>query len=132
MNAARNHVRGVTLVEVACAIMLIGLISAVFFRVYDRQVQVAMGDQKSSKYFQDLGLFFDTFQTDLAMAREIAPKPDGVVLVLCTESGIEEIRYSKKGSEIERSFRGKSKLFYFANPNPKDVPFFFQVEEVSP
>jgi len=127
-----NRKKGVTLVEMVLAVCIVGILSGVVYRIFDRQVSQANSDDKSSKYYMDLGLLIETLNNDLAMARIVHPESDGVSLLVNPDGNPGSITYALKGNTIERTFRGAGKTFEFTNPNRKDSPLIFRVEEMNP
>lgn len=123
---------GVTLIEIAVAVCLVGIISGAVYLMFDRQVNQANSDGRSSQYYLDMGMFTETFYNDLAMAKAVCPNENGVSLLVNTDGNPGSITYSLQGNTIGREFRGIEKIFRFANPNRNESPLIFRVEETNP
>jgi len=130
LNRKRNT--GVTLIEIAVAVCIVGIISGMIYLLFDRKIDQANSDGKSSQYFLDIGIFSETFYNDLAMAKIVCPQGDGVSILVNTDGNPGSITYSLQGDKIEREFRGEIKVFRFTNPNRNESPLIFRVEEVIP
>lgn len=123
---------GVTLVEIAIVICLVGVIAGVFYRMVDRQIVQTNSDDKSSKYYLDLSLFVESLQADLAMTRAVHPESEGVSLLVNTDGVPASITYALKKNTVERAYRGSTKVFGFTHPNKSGSPLIFRIEEVQP
>lgn len=124
--------KGVTFIEITLTVCIVSFLAAVVFRVFDRQVSQANSDGEASKYYLNLGVFVETLHNDLAMAREIQPAPNVLTLLVKPDGNLETITYSLKGNQIERKFRGAGRFFSFNNPNRKETPLIFRIEEGTP
>lgn len=123
---------GMTLVEIAIVICLVGVIAGVFYRMVDRQIVQTNSDDKSSKYYLDLSLFIESLQADLAMTRAVHPESEGVSLLVNTDGTPASITYTLKKNTVERAYRGSMKVFGFTHPNKSGSPLIFRIEEVQP
>jgi prepilin-type N-terminal cleavage/methylation domain-containing protein len=128
----RKRSTGVTLIEISVAVCIVGIISGMIYLMFDRQVDQANSDGRSSQYFLDIGVFSETFYNDLAMAKAVCPHADGVSILINPDGNPGSITYSLQGNKIERDFRGEIKVFRFTNPNRNDSPLIFRVEEIIP
>ncbi|MFZ2960929.1 MAG: hypothetical protein WA705_28960 [Candidatus Ozemobacteraceae bacterium] len=122
---------GVTFVEMTLAICIVVFLAGIIYHVFDRQVSQAGGDERASKYYLGLGIFAESLNNDLAMARDIQPASNGLTLQVNPDGIPESVTYTRRGNKIERNFRGVSKYFEFNNPNRKETPLIFRVEEGS-
>ncbi|PKL41741.1 MAG: hypothetical protein CVV41_17550 [Candidatus Riflebacteria bacterium HGW-Riflebacteria-1] len=123
---------GVTLIEIAVAVCIVGIISGAIYLVFDRQTNQANIDSRSSQYYLDLGMFTETFYNDLAMTKAVCPNDNGVSLLVNPDGNPGSITYSLQGNTIGREFRGIEKVFRFTNPNRNGSPLIFRVEEINP
>ncbi|OGK12280.1 MAG: hypothetical protein A2W80_04610 [Candidatus Riflebacteria bacterium GWC2_50_8] len=123
---------GVTLIEIAVAVCLVGIISGATYLMFDRQTNQANSDSRSSQYYLDIGIFTETFYNDLAMAKAVCPNENGVSLLVNPDGNPGSITYSLQENTIEREFRGIEKVFRFTNPNRNGSPLIFRVEETNP
>jgi type II secretory pathway pseudopilin PulG len=123
---------GVTLVEIVVTICVILIVSVAIFQVFNERVSQSNNDSESSQYYLDFGLFAEAMNSDLAMTHVIQPLPNGISLSVRPDGNEESIIYSLNENTIERKFRGKKKIFRFTNPNRKESPLIFRIEEVKP
>lgn len=123
---------GVTFIEITLVICLVAFLAGVTYRVFDRQVEQTNSDDKASKHYMNLGVFVETLNNDLAMARAVQPASNALSLLVNTDGTPGTITYTLKGNTIERIFRGAARTFEFTNPNRKDTPLIFRVEEIQP
>ncbi|MBU1108954.1 MAG: hypothetical protein KKB51_19910 [Candidatus Riflebacteria bacterium] len=127
-----NRKAGVTLVEVAVVVCITAILSGVIYRMFGQQVDQVNNNSKSSQYYMDLGVFTETLKNDLAMSKAVQSNPDGMSLLVNPDGNPGSITYSLQGNKIAREFRGLEKIFRFTNPNQKESPFIFRIEEVNP
>ena len=127
-----RRVKGVTIVEITLGIVIVGILFGAIYHLFNRQVSQVNNDDKSSKYYMNLGFFVEALNNDLAMARAVHPTSDGMSILVNTDGTPGSITYILKGNKIERSFRGVEKVFEFTNPNQKESPLIFRIEEIHP
>jgi len=127
-----RYMQGFSIVEILLVMCILGTLSGVIYQLFSRLGSQANNDDKSSKYFMSLGFFVEFLNNDLAMARAIHQESDGMSLLVNTDGTPGSITYKLKGNKIERSFRGTARVFEFPNPNQKESPLIFRIEEVKP
>lgn len=127
-----RRVRGVSFIETTLVVCLVALLAGVIYRVFDRQMDQVDSDDRASQYYLHLGVFMETLNNDLAMARAVQPASNALNLLVNTDGSLATITYTLQGNRIERTFRGSGKWFDFTNPTRRENPLIFRIEETQP
>lgn len=126
-----NLKAGVTIVEIITGAVIAIILSGITYNLFFGKVDQINNNSQSSQYYLSIGLFTEFLKQDLAMSKAVCSETNGLSLLVNPEGNLASITYTLKGSTIERSFKGKSKVFRFPRPNQSKTPLIFRIEEAN-
>jgi len=113
--------------ELVVVIGLIGILTGIFLYMYSRSRSVVVEDQQTAAYYQSMGLFLETFQSDVRMARRVTATQSGCFIQVMSKSGPLTIAYDVYDSGIRRTDQSGSRNFHFGQPLKSGAKMIFKI-----